>query len=221
MSRCKNCGKFIDEIEKRAMCPYCGTGIARTSQILDEYNRPEDYSCILHPIGEECPSEQDSRARENESRQRFGTAADSRRSEKREQPRRRQEPPSCESDTGGGQAANLQKTKDQALSILAYLGGFVIFPIFSLSACSNYVRFHTNQGLALFLFTLILLALESFLKKFSLFNSYYFLLQIFRILKIIPNILSIYGAYNALMGKTRRLPIVGGFNIIKPKNNLF
>lgn len=211
MKRCKNCGKFIDDIEMRAMCPHCGTGLARPNRILDEYNRPEDYECVLHPVGEECKS--DSNARSNNSRP-LPTI-------KRPTPKKsvdnRHESRKIEQNDYETKAMDMPKGTEMTLSILSYMGALVFFPIVSLPTASNFVRFHANQGLLLFVFTIVVLALESFVKNSSIIYSYYFLLQVFRILKIIIPLFSISGILNAIRGKTIRLPIIGGTDIIKPR----
>lgn len=205
MTRCKNCGKFIDDIEKRAMCPHCGTGLARPNRILDEYNRSEDYECVLHPVGEECKSE---------SNRPLSTI---KRPTAKRSAYNRQESPNFEQSSFETKPNDMPKGTEMTLSILSYMGALVFFPIVSLPTASNFVRFHANQGLLLFVFTIVVLALESFVKDSSIIYSYYFIFQVFRILKIVIPLFSISGILNAIRGKTIRLPIIGGIDIIKPR----
>lgn len=211
MTRCKNCGKFIDDIEKRAMCPHCGTGIARASRVLDEYNRPDDYECVLHPLGEECKDDSNIRIDKNRP------IPTIKRPTAKRSAYNRQESPNFEQSGFETKPNEMPKGTEMTLSILSYFGGLVFFPIVSLPTASNFVRFHANQGLLLFVYTIVVIALESFIQNSSIIYSYYFLLQVFRILKMITPIFSLYGILNAIRGKTIRLPIFGGIDIIKPR----
>lgn len=206
MSRCKNCGKIIFDYEKRAMCPHCGTGIARPNEILDEYNRPDDYECTLHPSNESCTKYESRSSKKGGERKNVAPKQHSGRKE-RQNPKNDVYETKSEKPKGG----------DVLLSLVAYLGGLVLFPIMSLSSASNYVRFHTNQGALLFLFTIALFALQTFFENSLPYYYYGVLFDAWRYINMIPFLLGFFGIINAISGKMKRLPIIGGFNLIKPK----
>ncbi len=97
------------------------------------------------------------------------------------------------------------------LAILAYLGLLFIVPLVVCDKNNKFVRFHVNQGIVLFIFSLV----------FNLLS-----VVVFFILPIIGYIIGavesiftlafvIVGVVNVCKEETKPLPIIGKINIIK------
>ena len=114
--------------------------------------------------------------------------------------------------------ANLNNTKDstadfdakdiadnKVLSLFAYLGILFLIPLVA-APNSKYARFHANQGLVLFLASIIIsvVAVIPFLGWIVGFVG-----------GIASFVFSILGIVNAVTGKAKELPIIGKFNILK------
>lgn len=193
MARCKNCGAAIDDMEKRAFCSQCGAAVERPPVILDEYNRPEDYSRA---------SEWEDDIPESRAGESFG-GAEARREEK--------ESRSCRGE-------RRPQGRELAFSLFSYLGFFIIIPLGSLSSLSDYARFHVNQGLTLSLASLFLGILKIILKESYPAFSFPALAGFIPSLQTLIAVLSLYGVYNAVTGRKKRLPFIGNIDIIKPRS---
>lgn len=95
--------------------------------------------------------------------------------------------------------------KNKLMSIVAYLGVFCIVPLF-IAKDSPYARFHTNQGLLLFLFSLLtsVAGLIPYIgwivaAAISIFNC----------------LLMVVGILNVIKGEAKELPVIGKFRILK------
>lgn len=95
--------------------------------------------------------------------------------------------------------------KNKLMSIVAYLGVFCLVPLF-IAKDSPYARFHTNQGLLLFLFGLItsvagLIPYVGWIvaAAISIFNC----------------LLMVVGILNVIKGEAKELPVIGKFRILK------
>lgn len=95
--------------------------------------------------------------------------------------------------------------KNKLMSIVAYLGVFCIVPLF-IAKDSPYARFHTNQGLLLFLFSLLtsvagLIPYVGWIvaAAISVFNC----------------LLMVVGILNVIKGEAKELPVIGKFRILK------
>lgn len=107
-----------------------------------------------------------------------------------------------EDETADYDPADIQNNK--VMAILAYLGILVLIPIFA-AKDSKFARFHSNQGLILFICFLICGVLSA-IPVINLFAwIIYVLLFIFLIM----------GVINAGSGKVKRLPFIGKFDLIK------
>jgi len=116
------------------------------------------------------------------------------------------------------------------MAILAYILFFVPL-IAGAHKTSPFVKYHTNQGTILFIATAIFGVLYSIVTAIlaAVFISsamtlsglgtglgvYGVLTTILSLLWFIPAILCILGIVNAATGKTKPLPIIGKFTIIK------
>lgn len=98
-------------------------------------------------------------------------------------------------------AADIEKNK--IMAVLAY----IIFLIPLLAAKdSRFARFHTNQGLVLFISAIII----SIVAAIPIIGWI-----IAPIIGLLITVLAIIGIINALNGRTKELPIIGKFKILK------
>ena len=111
-----------------------------------------------------------------------------------------------------------QDVKDnKAFAILAYFGILVLVPIFAAPKSSVYARFHANQGLVLWITSIILNAAGSILGIFGellgalsiLTGAITFAAGIFTL------VLAIMGIVNAAKGEMKELPVIGHFKLLK------
>lgn len=95
--------------------------------------------------------------------------------------------------------------KNKLISVVAYLGVLVMIPLF-VARESRFARFHTNQGLVLFLFGLI-----SYVAGLIPYIGWIVgaAVSIFKLL------LLIVGVLNAIKGEAKELPIIGKIKILK------
>jgi len=92
---------------------------------------------------------------------------------------------------------------NKIISLFAYCGILFIIPLLA-GKDSKYARFHTNQGIILFIFSIIL----------AFFSAVPNIGWIFRVGGVIVVILAILGIINAVTGKARELPLIGKFHIL-------
>ncbi len=99
--------------------------------------------------------------------------------------------------------------QNKVMAVLAYIGILFLVPLLA-APNSQYARFHTNQGLVLFLFDIvvgILTAVLAFIPFIGLIVSSVLGLGVF--------VLIILGIVNAATGKANQLPLIGKIRIIK------
>lgn len=99
--------------------------------------------------------------------------------------------------------------QNKVMAVLAYIGILFLVPLLA-APNSQYARFHTNQGLVLFLFDIvvgILTAVLAFIPFIGLIVSSLLGLGVF--------VLMILGIVNAATGKANELPLIGKIRIIK------
>ena len=103
--------------------------------------------------------------------------------------------------TGDFDAADIEKNK--VMAVLAY----IIFLIPLLAAKdSPFAKFHTNQGLVLFLVAII----SSVVAVIPIIGWI-----VTSLMSIVITILAIIGIINAIGGKAKELPVIGKFKILK------
>lgn len=95
-------------------------------------------------------------------------------------------------------------TKNKLMAVLAYIGPLVIIPIL-LAKDSKFAKFHSNQGLVLFLLAIICGALS----KLKLIG------WLFGLCGTVVVILAIVGIVYALQGRAKELPVVGNWVLLK------
>ncbi|MEE0859711.1 MAG: hypothetical protein U0M12_09660 [Acutalibacteraceae bacterium] len=114
---------------------------------------------------------------------------------------------------------------NKTMCVLAYIPFLFLFPMLT---CKNsrFVRFHCNQGIVLTIFTIvftILLFILGFVTGFlgafmsasveALFMCLYTLLYLGLVIGYY--IYFILGVYNAVKGRAKKLPLIGGIKILK------
>ena len=111
-------------------------------------------------------------------------------------------------------AADIAKNK--VLSLFAYIGILFLIPLLA-APNSKFARFHTNQGLVLFIAGVVWGVVSGIINL--IVGSVPVLGSLFSILSALVSlalfILAILGIINACSGKAKELPLVGTFKILK------
>ena len=109
----------------------------------------------------------------------------------------------------------------KVMAILSYLWILFIIPLLT-SKDNKYVMFHTEQGLALFITSIIVWILFIFIDPiFHHILSFYFCggSLIYLLFRLFILVLVILGIINAAQGKISELPVIGSFgskfNLVK------
>lgn len=95
-------------------------------------------------------------------------------------------------------------SKNRLMAVLAYIGPLVLVPLFA-ARDSRFARFHTNQGLILFILGLVCYLLRD-VKLIG---------WIFSVLGVFVFILAVVGIIYASQGRAKELPVVGNWQILK------
>ena len=108
------------------------------------------------------------------------------------------------------EATDIEKNK--IFAVLAYLGILFLVPLLA-APQSKFARYHTNQGVVLFLTTVIIYAVSGVLMMIPFLGC---------LVAIVPLavgvgalVLMIMGIINAASGLTKPLPMIGHFQLIK------
>jgi len=112
--------------------------------------------------------------------------------------------------------------KNKGMAIVAYIIFFIPL-ITGDHKRSQFVRFHTNQGTVLFLatiafsiaHTILIVLLGAIFRGIGAWRILGLFGTLFGLLWIVPFIFFILGIINAANGQMKKLPIIGGFTIIK------
>ncbi|NLC48563.1 MAG: hypothetical protein GX758_04310, partial [Tenericutes bacterium] len=107
-------------------------------------------------------------------------------------------------------------------AILCYIGFLFLYPMTKKEIrSSSYMLFHINQGINLFIFDIIVFVIcgilnSMFTKVYAYSSSTPILVSfICYMLYCLAIILSLYGVINTFNGKSRELPVIFNFNLIK------
>ena len=102
------------------------------------------------------------------------------------------------------------------VTALSYITFLFVVPLLA-APKSKFARFHANQGICLFGFQLVLgLITPIFLKTFSVLPFMDSLAGFMvSVLNIVPLLFMILGILHVLQGRAVRLPLIGGFDILK------
>lgn len=118
---------------------------------------------------------------------------------------------------------------NKVMSVLSYLGIFVLIPIFAAPKSSRFARFHANQGLSLLLVDVaywILSFLLNLIKvtRYETLWGYdipvgettpWFISLLIFLIGIPITVLTIMGIVNAVKGKAKELPFIGKLRLLK------
>ncbi len=96
----------------------------------------------------------------------------------------------------------------KVMSILCYLGFLVLIPMFAEKA-NKYVRFHVNQGFALFLLNLCVLIVDVIVGFIPVLGAI-----ISALLFVCQLILMVLGIVNVANNKAKELPLIGSFKLV-------
>lgn len=110
---------------------------------------------------------------------------------------------------------DIQNAKTWA--VLAYLGVLCFLPLVAVPN-SEYGRFHANQGLLLFLFSLVTGALNRILDKLVGWIPLVGGLAVSIVsglLGLAAVCMMVLGIYNAATGKAKELPLIGSIRLLK------
>lgn len=219
MAYCKKCGAYIPIGENA--CPACGydpEAEARAEQKAAERARREAARKAEQErarVAQEKKREEEEHRREEEERRTrqhsYGGSAAREQYASRQQTRNWIPPWSQEQfggrrRTGPDPYADMQRraresVDNQKLSVLSYLGILLFIPMI-LRKDDPFARFHTNQGLVLFLVSGIL----NMLFMDGLLGLAVVGFDLYCIVK---------GIQNVLRGKMEPLPLIGGIRLIK------
>lgn len=98
---------------------------------------------------------------------------------------------------------------NKVMGILAYIGILFLVPLLA-APKSKFARFHTNQGLVLFLAEIILGVAAGILSLIPIVG------WIVRgVVGVVGLVLMILGIVNAANGKAKELPVIGKFKLLK------
>jgi uncharacterized membrane protein len=107
--------------------------------------------------------------------------------------------------------------KNKIFGIIAYLGILCFVPLLA-AKNSPFAKYHSNQGIVLFIFwfaILIGVRVINGILGFILPNSLGFIYFLISLVEILPMILTVLGIINASQGKCVPLPVIGGVKLIK------
>ena len=102
--------------------------------------------------------------------------------------------------------------KNKIIALFSYLSFLFIIPLI-VAPNSKYARFHINQGIILCITNVICGVISGFLEFIPGLENIYDLTG--TALDILMTCLCVYGIYNAVNGKVKKLPVIGNFNILK------
>ncbi len=104
--------------------------------------------------------------------------------------------------------------QNKIMAILAYLSWLVIIPLFAAKE-SKFARFHTNQGLVLFLAEIAWAIAYSILSVVLYSIKLGFIASVLSLVSLLFFIFAILGIINVVNGKAKELPIIGKIRILK------
>ncbi len=104
---------------------------------------------------------------------------------------------------------------NKVMAVLSYIGILVLIPLLAGNKNSEYLRHHINQGLVIWIGSILADILsEGTVLGFVLFSSFWPFELAGGILGLVFFILMIVGIVDACRGAGRKLPVVGAFKIL-------
>ena len=107
---------------------------------------------------------------------------------------------------GAYESADIEQNK--VMAVLAYLGPLVLVPILA-AKDSKFAKFHANQGLVLFICSIVYWIALMFISfvLYSISDYLGIFVHILRLLNIAFLVLAILGIVNAINGQAKELPV--------------
>jgi len=115
---------------------------------------------------------------------------------------------------------------NKIIALFSYIGILFLIPLLA-RPDSKYAKFHTNQGIVLFILSSVVSVLKTLIVTFILktilsplpHGLYITMLRlastVFNILSLGVGVLAIIGIINACSGKAKTLPLIGKFKLLK------
>jgi len=115
-----------------------------------------------------------------------------------------------------GQADIKDAQDNKVMAVLAYFGPLVLIPILAAKG-SKFARYHSNQGLVLFVACIVYSIAYSILSAVILAISWrlYFIVSILGFVGIAFTVWAVLGIINACKGEMKPLPFIGHITILK------
>ena len=114
------------------------------------------------------------------------------------------------------QTASEQKQPRKGMAVLAYLSWLILIPLLT-ARNDDFVRFHLNQALNLYLVKLLLTVISNLLD--GMVNTLPTLVMLLSGLVILVNLIRfvfvVIGLIYALQGKKKELPLIGRLRLLK------
>ena len=222
MAFCQNCGTQLNEGSK--FCPNCGTPMQMESgaaSALQEGNPVAVEAAATEPMQAAASSvavlEKDvapaAPAQEQPAPQPGVYQQSAPQQGAYQQPA--PQPGAYQQPVQGYVPSEAQMKKGMA--ILAYFGILFLIPLFA-AKNDPFARYHTNQGLVLFIFMVIFNILSNVLTNILIEISPMLTLivsGVFGILTLLLCIFALIGIIRAAKGQMKPLPIIGGIRILK------
>ncbi len=101
---------------------------------------------------------------------------------------------------------------NKAMAVLAYIGFLVLVPLLGAKE-SKYARFHTNQGLVLFIFEVAVGLISAILGWIPVLG--WIIKIVCGLIDVVALVFAILGIVNACKGVCKELPIIGGIKLLK------
>ena len=108
-------------------------------------------------------------------------------------------------------------SQNKVMAVLAYIGILFLIPLLA-AKDSPYARFHTNQGLVLFLCEAVLgvvVAILTGILTVVFWPLATVISALYGIVSLVFFIFMIMGIVNAVQGQQKELPLIGKFRILK------
>ena len=207
MPYCENCGAQISESAK--FCTECGTPLQRTVLKTEPAEAVEKQPVAEVKIPETEPVEQ--------------PVVEVKIPEMKpvEQPVNLpvQEPAASSTEPAIVQTPSAEKEDKprKGMAVLAYLGLLVVIPLL-FARRNSFARFHTNQGLVLYLLTLVCNCISELLMGTLVEFSPVLAIAVYAVLglaSVLLLVLDIIGLFGALGGKTKPLPLISAIRFLK------
>ena len=216
---CKYCGAYISSGVN--VCPDCGKKVKpEKSDEAERYTRPEEeapkktYSkpnyrgfttgaAAAAAFAEDQKARQEERARqEQQSREESRRSANEAYTYKQEYERRYGSYQETEGQTNRAYSENVQEdvARNKGLGYLCYLGPLVLVPLLT-NKDSDFLRFHSNQGLLLFIVEVLGSILSGGLVGLAA--------------SIFSLVCMVKGLRAVSRGEKEELPLVGGIKLLK------